>query len=242
MNLRYVKSILWRFTTIISISIPIFLNYQKIFTNKHNIKCCAPRFHYHSQDNNYNTSWSAPKIDDSLHRAIPNSQLINKDNRHYSENFTPISSISHAEFHAYTRVRNVPKTRTQKERSWDRGRHLLGAARFLERFVTFVGGIKSDIKLGARIWTIFLNEDRLPIISGRGCCEPGTKHTKKRGRLEEKIFFFFFFLEVTEDFWMVLPFTSSSSIVVLLSVDSFTWEPSPFFVMMLRPGARRAFQ
>lgn len=39
----------------------------------------------------------------------------------------------------------------------------------------------------------------------------------------------------------LLPLTSSSSIVVLLSVDSFTWEPSPFFVMMLRPGVRRAF-
>lgn len=125
---------------------------KTIFTNKQNIKCCALKFHYHSQDNNYNTSWSAPKIDDSLYRAIPNSQLVNKD---YSENFTLISSISHAEFQAYTRVRNVPKTRTQKERSWDRGMHLLGAASFLERFVTLVGGIKSDIKLGARIWTIF---------------------------------------------------------------------------------------
>lgn len=128
---------------------------KTIFTSKHNIKCCAPKFHYHSQDNNYNTSWSAPKIDDSLHKAIPNSQLVNKDNRHYSENFILISSISHAEFQAYTRVRNVPKTRTQKERSWHRGRHLFGAARFLERFVTLVGGIKSDIKLGACIWTIF---------------------------------------------------------------------------------------
>lgn len=36
-------------------------------------------------------------------------------------------------------------------------------------------------------------------------------------------------------FWLMLPLTSSSSIVVLLSVDSLTLEPSLFLLMMLRP-------
>lgn len=35
-----------------------------------------------------------------------------------------------------------------------------------------------------------------------------------------------------------LPLTSSSSKVVLLSVDSFTCEPSPFFCIMLRPTTK----
>ena len=34
---------------------------------------------------------------------------------------------------------------------------------------------------------------------------------------------------------LILPLTSSSSIVVLLSVDSLTLEPSLFLLMMLRP-------
>jgi len=36
-----------------------------------------------------------------------------------------------------------------------------------------------------------------------------------------------------------IPLTSSSSIVVLLSVDSLTLEPSLFLLMMLRPGGRK---
>lgn len=41
---------------------------------------------------------------------------------------------------------------------------------------------------------------------------------------------------------ILIPLTSSSSIVVLLSVDSFTWDPSPFLVMILRAGVRKCIQ